>query len=159
DGREILRAVSRRVPITLAAVLSFSFLALAQVPTPTRGSATRRRPSPTPTAAPTAPPTITPTAAPTVRPTVRPATTARVGLFTYDPTTPLDVRTSSARSALGVQQIELSYASPKKGRVPATLVVPPGSGPFAALVFVHPAGPNGRRDYFLSEALELARAG
>jgi dienelactone hydrolase len=52
---------------------------------------------------------------------------------------------------------DISYASPKGGSVPAYLVVPPGSGPFAGIIFVHWG--QGDRTEFLSEALILARAG
>ena len=58
----------------------------------------------------------------------------------------------------GVRVIELSYASPKGGRVPATLVVPVASGPSPAVIFQHGGGDASRRD-FLDEAQDLARAG
>jgi len=51
----------------------------------------------------------------------------------------------------------MSYASPKGGRVPAYLVVPPGKDPFPAVVFAHMGGSD--RTEFLSEALTLARLG
>jgi dienelactone hydrolase len=52
---------------------------------------------------------------------------------------------------------DVSYASPKGGRVPGYLVVPPGPGPFAGVVFVHWG--QGDRTEFLSEAVGLAKAG
>jgi len=47
-------------------------------------------------------------------------------------------------------------------RVPATLVLPPGKGPFAGILFGHwmmPRSPVANRKEFLEEALFLARAG
>ena len=52
---------------------------------------------------------------------------------------------------------DLTYASPKGGRVTAYLVAPAGKGPFAGLVFGH-WGP-GNRTEFLPEATLYARAG
>ena len=80
------------------------------------------------------------------------------GLFAYDPTRPLDLREQAARESGGARIVELSYASPKGGRVPATLVLPAGEGPFAAVVFQHGGGDAKRGDY-LAEAEQLAGAG
>lgn len=57
---------------------------------------------------------------------------------------------------------DLSYASPKGGRVPAYLVVPAGKGPFAAVVWGHwywENSPMKSRRQFLDEAIVLARSG
>ena len=80
------------------------------------------------------------------------------GLFAYDPAAPLDVRETSSTSTGGIRAIELTYASPKGGRVPATLVVPARGGPAPAVIFQHGAG-NASRGDFRSEAEDLARAG
>jgi dienelactone hydrolase len=81
------------------------------------------------------------------------------GLFAYDASRPLDVREQGARETGGAARIvELAYASPKGGRVPATLVLPEGEGPFGAVVFQH-GGPPSRRGDFLAEAESLAGAG
>lgn len=37
---------------------------------------------------------------------------------------------------------DVSYASPKGGRVPAYLVLPPGKGPFPAVIYAHGSGGN-----------------
>lgn len=83
--------------------------------------------------------------------------------FDYDHRSPLDVREEGRRSQDGVTIIELSYASPRGGRVPASLVLPPaGRGPFAALLFGHwmmPGSPFRNRREFLDEAVVLARSG
>jgi dienelactone hydrolase len=55
-------------------------------------------------------------------------------LFEYDREFPLDIQEVSNRKADGLAVIEITYASPKGGRVPATLIVPKGPGPFAGIV-------------------------
>lgn len=77
-------------------------------------------------------------------------------LFSYDATAPLDVRETSRSVNVGVTTVELSYASPKGGRVPATLVHPEGRAP--VVLFQHGAG-NASREDFRDEARDLARAG
>jgi dienelactone hydrolase len=83
--------------------------------------------------------------------------------FDYDPKTPLDVREAGRRRRGGATVIDLSYASPRGGRVPAYLVVPAaGRGTFAAVLFCHwmmPGSPMRSRREFLAEAVVLARAG
>ena len=87
------------------------------------------------------------------------ATSAQTGgLFAYDPTAPLDVRETASTVADGVRAIELTYASPKGGRVPATLVLPAAATPAPAVIFQHGAGNASRAD-FRAEAEDLARAG
>jgi len=58
-------------------------------------------------------------------------------VFAYDPQAPLDIQEVSRRREEGVTIIDLTYASPMGGRVPATLVVPDGKGPFAGMLFQH----------------------
>jgi dienelactone hydrolase len=86
-------------------------------------------------------------------------TTAReAALFDYDASAPLDVQLEPALERDGVQLQSLTYASPRGGRVTATLVRPTaGSGPFAAVLFGHWG--FGSRTEFLPEAELLARAG
>jgi dienelactone hydrolase len=55
-------------------------------------------------------------------------------LFEYDREVPLDIQEVSRRTEDGLSVIEINYASPKGGRVPATLVVPQETGPLAGLV-------------------------
>ena len=79
-------------------------------------------------------------------------------LFAYDAAAPLAVREAGAREENGARVVELSYASPKGGRVPATLVLPLSGPPWPAVVFQHGGGNASRRD-FLAEAQDLAGAG
>lgn len=79
------------------------------------------------------------------------------GRFDYD----LRKAPSSAETLL-VEQSDLSvydvvYESPKDGSVTATLVVPKGPGPFAAILFGHWG--YGTRTEFLAEAKLAAREG
>jgi len=86
----------------------------------------------------------------------------RVHRFDYDPKTPLEIQDAGSQNRDGIQVQTLSYVSLKGGRVPAYLVVPPGKGPFAAIIYAHWAmnGSSMRnRTEFLDEALVMARAG
>ncbi|HEX8721092.1 MAG TPA: hypothetical protein VF736_10710 [Pyrinomonadaceae bacterium] len=82
--------------------------------------------------------------------------------FDYDAKAPLDVKEVGRDRRPGVAVIDLTYASPRGGRVPAYLVVPDGPGPFAAVLFGHwmmEGSPLRNRREFLEEAVVLARAG
>lgn len=78
-------------------------------------------------------------------------------LFEYDRFEPLDIQVANTQKSNSTTIQDISYVSPSGGRVPAYLVVPSGSGPFAAIVFVHWG--QGSRDEFLREAIALADAG
>jgi cephalosporin-C deacetylase-like acetyl esterase len=78
-------------------------------------------------------------------------------VFEYDQNGPLDIQENSVQDRNGVKVHDISYASPKGGRVTSYLIVPPGKGRFAGLIFLHPLG--GNRNSFLAEALLLARVG
>ena len=54
--------------------------------------------------------------------------------FEYDREISLDIQEVSSRIEDGLSVIEITYASPKGGRVPAALIIPQGTGPFAGLV-------------------------
>jgi dienelactone hydrolase len=79
-------------------------------------------------------------------------------VFVYDATKPLNLTIGKSETpAAGVTVSEISYDSPKGGRVPGYLVVPSGKGPFAAIVYMHWG--QGNRGEFLSEAVEMAHRG
>lgn len=78
-------------------------------------------------------------------------------MFEYDQKAPLDVRELGVTNRNGVRIHDITYASPKNGRVTAYLVVPAGHGRFAGIVFGHWA--YGTRTDFLPEALLYAKAG
>jgi hypothetical protein len=82
--------------------------------------------------------------------------------FDYDRTAPLDVNEISVGDRGGVKVRDLTYASPRGGRVPAYLVEPPGKGPFAVVLWGHwmmRGSPFRNRTEFLDEAVLLARSG
>jgi dienelactone hydrolase len=100
-------------------------------------------------AAPASPATPAPTPAPEAH-------------FAYDPKAPLDAVTTGVETRGDVVIQDLTYASPKGGRVPAYLVVPAGRGPFAAVLWGHwywENSPMKSRRQFLDEAVVLARSG
>ena len=80
-------------------------------------------------------------------------------LTAYDPATPLDVNEESPVRTLdgGIEVHDVTWASLGTDRVSAWLVVPPGDGPFAGLVYLH--GSETDRDDFLDEAVAMARGG
>jgi dienelactone hydrolase len=77
--------------------------------------------------------------------------------FNYDASSPLDVKEGKVEARNGIVIKDLTYASPKGGRVSAYLVIPPGEGKFAGVVFGHWG--LGLRSEFLPEALMYAEAG
>jgi dienelactone hydrolase len=77
--------------------------------------------------------------------------------FAYDRGESLGVREVGSWRDEGVTVHDVSYASPRGGRVPAFVVVPDGDGPFAGLILQH-GMPSSRRD-MLPIALEFARLG
>jgi dienelactone hydrolase len=82
--------------------------------------------------------------------------------FDYDPKAPLDIQEAGVEHRGNVAIHDISYVSPKGGRVPAYLVVPEGKGPFAAVIWGHWYWQNSaffNRKEFLDEAVALAPAG
>ncbi|MGE5205605.1 MAG: alpha/beta hydrolase family protein [Chlamydiota bacterium] len=78
-------------------------------------------------------------------------------VFAYNTKASLEFQEKSMEQVHGIKVEDVSYTSPKGGGVPAFLIVPPGKGPFAGLVFVHWG--QGDRSEFLAEAVMLAHAG
>ena len=79
-------------------------------------------------------------------------------MFEYERSLPLDVKETGVEDRDGASIHDISYQSPKGGRVSAYLVVPAGKRrPFAGVLFMHPR--PGSRKIFLDEALSFARAG
>lgn len=78
-------------------------------------------------------------------------------LFEYDQNAPLDIKEVGVVNRTGVRIHDITYVSPKGGRVTAYLVVPVAKGRFAGVVFGHWG--NGTRTEFLPEAMFYAKAG
>lgn len=78
-------------------------------------------------------------------------------LFDYDQNAPLDVREVGVINRNGIRIHDITYGSPKSGRVTAYLVIPAERGRFSGVVFGHWG--YGTRTEFLPEAMLYARAG
>jgi hypothetical protein len=78
-------------------------------------------------------------------------------MFDYQQKAPFDVKENGLEDKNGVRIHDISYASPKGGRVTAYLVVPSRKGKFAGVIFMHQR--PGSRTVFLNEALQFAEAG
>ncbi len=82
--------------------------------------------------------------------------------FDYDQKAALDIQESGVEHRGRATIHDISYASPKGGRVPAFLVVPGGNGPFAAVIWGHWYQERSsflNRKEFLDEAVVLADSG
>jgi dienelactone hydrolase len=82
--------------------------------------------------------------------------------FDYDAKAPLNIQEAGVEHRGSVAIHDISYESPKGGRVPAYLVVPEGKGPFAAVLWGHWYWQNSEffnRKEFLDEAVALAHSG
>jgi dienelactone hydrolase len=82
--------------------------------------------------------------------------------FDYDQKAPLDIQEAGLEHRGDIAIHDISYASPKGGRVPAYLVVPKGKGPFASVIWGHwymKGSDFLNRKEFLDEAVALADAG
>jgi dienelactone hydrolase len=90
----------------------------------------------------------------------------------YDTKAPLAIKQAGVQERDGIKVHDLSYAvptgdraaslGPNGGRVTAYLVVPPGKGPFPAVVYGHwcmPGSEKLNRTEFLDEAVALAHSG
>ncbi len=73
----------------------------------------------------------------------------------YDSKAPLDIQEAGTERRGDVRIVDLSYASPAGGRVPAYLILPPGEGKHPAVLFLHPG--QGDRKTFVDEAVGLAK--
>lgn len=78
-------------------------------------------------------------------------------VFDYDQNAPLDIKEVGVIKRDDALIHDITYASPKNGRVTAYLVVPARRGRYAGIVFGHWG--YGTRTEFLPEAMLYARAG
>jgi dienelactone hydrolase len=84
--------------------------------------------------------------------------TASSSPFAYDRAAPLGfVDHGRANHNYPIAVHDVSYASPRGGRVPAFLVLPPGKGPFPAVIYAH--GSGGDRYDLVVDATWLAARG
>ncbi|HEX2078880.1 MAG TPA: alpha/beta fold hydrolase [Longimicrobium sp.] len=78
-------------------------------------------------------------------------------LFAYHRNAPLELQSSQIGAEDGVAIHQISYASPKGGRVTGRLFVPQGTGPFAGVVLAH--GMPGNAEAFTGRGVYIARHG
>lgn len=82
--------------------------------------------------------------------------------FDYDSHAGLEMRETDVHKRDKVRMIELNYAGESGDRVPAYLLIPPGGGPFPAIIWGHwlkKGSPLANKDEFLEEAVALAHSG
>lgn len=78
-------------------------------------------------------------------------------LFDYDQSAPLDLQEVETEEKNEITIHDISYASPKGGRVTGYLIVPKGPGSFAGLIIQH--GSPGSRDSLKGYAEEVVKTG
>src|SRR6516225_2267841 len=92
--------------------------------------------------------------------------------WAYDKNQPLEMSQASVQERDGIKVYDISYKAPvgdrallvgpNGGTVTAYLVVPPGAGPFPAVIYGHwcmPGSERKNRTEFLDEAIVLAHSG
>jgi dienelactone hydrolase len=92
--------------------------------------------------------------------------------WNYDKSAPLNIKQTGVEDHKGIKVYDITYFSPVGDRAPvvgpnggivaAYLVVPPGKGPFPAVIYSHwcmDGSDKKNRTEFLAEALVLARSG
>ncbi len=72
-------------------------------------------------------------------------------LFDYDQQAPLDIQEVARWREGSATWYDITYASPLGGRVPSTLIVPDGRGPFAGVILMHGSGCGRQSLYSLGE--------
>jgi dienelactone hydrolase len=83
-----------------------------------------------------------------------PVDEAILKLFDYDRNAPLDVQEHRVTPLTGYTHYDLSYASPKGGRVPAYLLVPDElTGPFAGIIIQHGMAGTKHNHLFFARSL------
>jgi dienelactone hydrolase len=90
------------------------------------------------------------------------ATPVDLAHFAYDRGAPLNVKLIAEKDRDGVTVQDITYVGSQGDTVPAYLVIPKGSGKFAAVIWGHwlmPGAANSNRTEFLNEAIALAPTG
>jgi dienelactone hydrolase len=129
---------------------------------PGQNGALRPAPSPTPTPATSPSTTAAPAQPGTAEEYPKPSYPDLLPRFDYDSKSGLDMRETDVQKRGNIRLIELNYSGANGDRVPAYLLIPPGNGPFPAILWGHwlkQGSPLANKDEFLDEALILARSG
>jgi hypothetical protein len=148
--------------------------ALAQSSDPSQRPTLNRHPSSDPAATPPANQSPSPRPTPAATPAQTPTQTENAGepaklsypdllpRFDYDSRAGLEMRETDVQKRGNIRLIELNYSGGGGERVPAYLLIPPGSGPYPAIIWGHwlkPGSPLANKDEFLQEAVILAHSG
>jgi dienelactone hydrolase len=160
-------------------LFSIASAAAAQSPSPTpppsstptpEDRPTLNRPGSSNTGLGSATPTPTPYSAPAAQPAQaegngeppKPSYPDLLPRFDYDSHAGLEMRETDVHKRDKVRLIELNYAGASGDRVPAYLLIPPGGGPFPAIIWGHwlkKGSLLANKDEFLEEAVILASSG
>jgi dienelactone hydrolase len=136
----------------------------SQRPTLNRPSSpnAEQSPSPTPTPAASPAPAAEPAQPGAPQENPKPSYPDLLPRFDYDSRSALEMRETDVQKRGNIRLIELNYAGASGDRVPAYLLIPPGNGPFPAIIWGHwlkKGSPLANKDEFLDEAVILARSG
>jgi len=93
----------------------------------------------------------------TVAPTTQHIYNENVHLFDYDARSPVQITENAVQQEDGYTVHDISYPSPMGGDVPAYLVIPDGTDPYAAILLMH--GSSGSRESLLPFAKDLVHTG
>jgi dienelactone hydrolase len=168
-----------RTLLSFILLLLIAIAAAAQSPKPTpppsstptpEDRPTLNRPGSSNTGLGSATPTPTPYSSPAAQPAQaegnaeppKPSYPDLLPRFDYDSHAGLEMRETDVQKRDKVRLIELNYAGASGDRVPAYLLIPPGGGPFPAIIWGHwlkKGSPLANKDEFLEEAVALARSG
>ncbi|MGH9635817.1 MAG: alpha/beta hydrolase family protein [Candidatus Angelobacter sp.] len=168
-----------RTLLSFILLLLIAIAAAAQSPKPTpppsstptpEDRPTLNRPGSSNTGLGSATPTPTPYSSPAAQPAQaeanaeppKPSYPDLLPRFDYDSHAGLEMRETDVQKRDKVRLIELNYAGASGDRVPAYLLIPPGGGPFPAIIWGHwlkKGSPLANKDEFLEEAVILARSG
>jgi dienelactone hydrolase len=162
----------------LPCIVLTSLVAAAQSPSPTPAPSSTPQSSDRPTlnrpGSPNAAPSQTPAPTQSPSPTAQTAQPETQGepaklsypdllpRFDYDSRAGLEMRETDVHKRGNIRLIELNYAGAGGSRVPAYLLIPPGNGPYPAIIWGHwlmKGSPLANKDEFLDEAVILARSG
>jgi hypothetical protein len=127
-------------------------------PTLNRPGSSNAAPNPTPAAA----PAQTPAQAETSGPPEKLSYPDLLPRYDYDSRAGLEMRETDVQKRGNIRLIELNYAGAGGERVPAYLLIPPGNGPYPAIIWGHwlkQGSPLANKDEFLEEAVILAHSG
>ena len=165
-----MRSTRLRILLPLIAFTVLTATAQSSAPEPSQRPTLNRpsspnaeqSPSPTPTPAASPAPAAEPAQPGAPQENPKPSYPDLLPRFDYDSRSALEMRETDVQKRGNIRLIELNYAGASGDRVPAYLLIPPGNGPFPAIIWGHwlkKGSPLANKDEFLDEAVILARSG